>query len=302
MATKYRPKITRPIAMKIAQVCANGSLPEIVETIRATIRKQRLPKRSYWHRDLSRLADIAQGLIDGTAPRLFSIFALDGNRKLPFASFSTLPIVTCPGMGKCREYCYSLKGWQYTAAFCRQAQNTILMRFGKRSIIRAFERLKPNIDLRLYVDGDFDSPETALFWWVLLAQRPDIRAYGYSKSLEIIDRTARLVPANYTLNLSNGSRYDDQPELVAKILSYPFTRGRFVAVKVDQRFEDMGSARYNDPEYHRAVRDAAQREGLGKVFSCGGQCGDCTSKGHACGARRPDGSHLVPLTIAIGVH
>ena len=73
---------------------------------------------AHWVRDLNKLKAF---LIDG-APR-FSIFAKDGNGKLPFLAFSSLPGKGfCVGAGDCLSFCYSFKAWRYPAAFCRQVQ------------------------------------------------------------------------------------------------------------------------------------------------------------------------------------
>jgi hypothetical protein len=168
-------------------------------------------------------------------------------------------------------------------------------------VIDAFKALAEGITLRLYVDGDFDSVETALFWFTLLRQRADVSAYGYSKSWRILASVADRVPANYALNLSSGGLEDSNAELKSELASQSWVRGEFVALPIVGKFA-RGFARYRDPEYHRAVRDAAKSAGLGRVFSCPGQCGECTGAGHACGAMTPDGFPIVPITIAIGVH
>lgn len=55
-----------------------------------------------------------------------------GNGKLPFMSYSELPMATCPGAGDCAVYsqqtagwCYSFKAWRYPDAFARQFLNTL---------------------------------------------------------------------------------------------------------------------------------------------------------------------------------
>lgn len=83
---------------------------------------------SHWKRDLLSLARAFLALGKGKiAPKWrtpFKVFKLKGNTKLPFATFSTLPIVTCPGAGECADWCYSFTAWRYPAAFARQLQNT----------------------------------------------------------------------------------------------------------------------------------------------------------------------------------
>jgi len=256
-----------------------------------------------WRESMLALADALE-----SGGVYYAIFAMHGNKKLPFVAFSVLPFVTCPGMGACGEDCYSRKAWRTPGGFLRQFQNTALMMFGKRLIINAFRDLPEDITFRLYVDGDFDSPVTVRFWFNMLNQRPDIECYGYSKSWELLLSYDGKYPSNYTLNISSGSKYDGDPEMVEAIKHLAITRNWFLAVPVDKRFarKEKGYNRYRDPEYHRAVRASAQALGYLKVLSCPGTCGDCVvhdgENAHACGAKRADGSHVFNGVVAIGIH
>ncbi len=302
---KKTATVSRAQCMAFARFCANcASLEDAGHAARVLLNT--LPattKRGTWQHYLQRFATWAES--GGTLPLPHSIFAMAGNVKLPFVAFSTLPVVTCPGAGDCLEYCYSLRAWRYPAAFLRQAMNTLLLRFKKRQIVEAFKRLPENITFRLYVDGDFDSIETLGFWMGLIGQRPDIDAYGYSKSWELfLAFPVSRFPSNYALNISSGSRYDTEQDIRQRMLALPITRGEFVAVKLSRK-HSRGFAKYKEADYHRDVRESAQAEGIGKVFSCPGTCGGCTMQGHACGAGAPANSgrkFLVELPIAIGIH
>ena len=116
-----------------------------------------------------------------------------------------MPIYTCPGAGPCVAFCYSLKAWQYPAALARQLQNTLLVKFAPEVIEAAFMALPQGTTFRLYVDGDFDSSTTVDFWFRVIAQRPDVNVYGYSKSWDLLN--GRTFPANYWLNLSSGGKH-----------------------------------------------------------------------------------------------
>ena len=151
--------------------------------------------------------------------------------------------------------------------------------------------------------------QTLRFWFNLCVQRPDLSVYGYSKSWELFldwHASGQAFPLNYSVNVSSGSKYG--PELERQMLELSVARERFLAVQIDSRFfrKERGYDRYADPAYHRAVREAAQRLGFGRVLSCSGSCFNCVSKSgqnaHACGDRLPDGSFLFERAIAIGVH
>jgi hypothetical protein len=229
----------------------------------------------------------------------FSIFASGGNSKLPFVSFSTIPGATCPGAGECLDFCYSFKAWRYPAAFFRQLQNFHLMnsKNGREIIAKEFKAIKLKrgkafLNLRLYVDGDFKNLNELTFWMNLLFLRPDIKAYGYSKSWKeflTYDAMDLSFPENYKLNLSSGSIYGE--DIKEKMNALPCTRGEFVAVPIDKRLAAPIGNRSR--EYNKAVRDAVK----GRSFVCPGLCGSCTPSGHACGSDRFNN-----VKIAIATH
>ena len=285
-------KVNRQTALKIANAAGAGDSAKVFELLNA------IPGDSSqihtWAYHAKRLADYIQRNYTGKAP--FSVWNIDGNSKLPFASFSVLPIVTCPGAGECIAYCYSLKAWRYPAAFFRQVQNTLLMQHNRDVIAQATYKLAQNTTCRLYVDGDFDSLRTLTFWMLVLRERPDLMTYGYSKSWNLFLMFDRMWagkigwPKNYLLNLSNGSKFE---HLRAKMERLPVTRGNFIALQVDKKL----AGKYTDPEYKKALRQSAKQQGIGKVFVCPGKCGECTKKGHLCGMESAKG-----VNVVIGVH
>lgn len=243
-----------------------------------------------WQSAFNKLSDA----IASHAPK-FSIFALGGNSKLPFVSFSTLPGVTCPGAGECINYCYSYRAWRYPAAFARMAQNAYFMRFAPSVIADAFSLIaakRPDgFDFRLYVDGDFSSGADVAFWMGELHQHPNARAYGYSKSFAALlgyDLIGKW-PSNYMLNISGG--HNASPEMVEHVKALPITRGEFIAVSIGKKVK---STDHGKPATNAAIRAALP--GV-KVFPCPGTCGTCTGKGHACGLPQ-----MKFKTIAIAMH
>lgn len=230
-----------------------------------------------WHYHLDTLDRILR-----SAEPLRPVF-MQGNSKLPFVTFSTLPAYTCPGAGECLEWCYSYKSWRFPAAFTRQAQNTILMHSNKKAILAALDAMgNEPLTLRLYVDGDFSDSHAIAFWMQTLHDRPQIKAYGYSKSwrefLTLHDAGIEW-PDNYRLNLSNGGNCEDLRDAMMKL---PITRGSFHAIKAESKAE------------LRAI----WKQKTGKTpFICPGKCGNCTKSGHACGM-----DQFRNIDIAIQLH
>lgn len=288
----YVPTFTKSQGMEFARFCTTCDSMQAVaiEARRVASTLVGGEGRGTWKKAF---LDFATAIENGKLPS--SIFAMKGNIKLPFVAFSTLPVVTCPGAGDCAEWCYSFRAWRYPAAFLRQCSNTLLLRFNRRAIIDAFQKLPQGITFRLYVDGDFSDASVLAFWMRLLGQRPDIRAYGYSKSWELLLTFHGAFPPNYVLNISSGSVYDGNAELKNRMLALPITRGEFVGVKL-KRNHAKGRKKYDSADYHKDVRESAALAGYGKVFSCTGTCNECTNQGHACGIVE------LKIPVAIGIH
>lgn len=247
-----------------------------------------------WRCHMMKLALFCEQLAEGISEPAFTIIA-EGNSKLPFLSFSAMPgFGFCPGSGDCRDWCYSFSAWRYPAAFCRQAQNTLLLssNAGRASITSAlntqlrrpkYQKLD-RVDFRLYVDGDFRSVEDINFWMSLISSNPKLATYGYSKSFHeflgydiALELRGATWPSNYVLNVSSGHRHT--PGIVRAIEALPITRGRFIAVAMPKRAR---STDHGDRDHQKELRDH-----YGKTaFTCPGSCGTCTPSGHACGSKR----------------
>jgi hypothetical protein len=288
-----------PSAAAIAAKCR-----WMIEDLLARYPRRSVDVVSSWEWVLDRIATAIE-----TGTDAFTLISMDGNSKLPFASWSCLPVVTCPGMGECARFCYSLRAWRNPAAYGRQLWATIALRFFRRRIIEAWKALPEGIVVRLYVDGDFDSTDTLRFWFNLIAQRPDLRVYGYSKSWHLLvdwHRAGHTFPANYFVNVSSGSRFDSDPAMRQAMLDLPVARGEFIVVKVkgEGTLWPRGFARYGSKAYHEAVYAAAKAQGI-KGVSCSGDCGGCGNGTHWCGAIQPNGQvkqSLIGLPILIGAH
>lgn len=243
-----------------------------------------------WVTHMARLeAMLAEADSEKPVTPLYSVIMKKGNSKLPFAAFSVLPVVTCPGAGECAQWCYSLKGLRYPAVFARLAQNTLLMQSesGRQCIRQHMHKMGPKVTtMRLYVDGDFASTREVAWWCETMAQFPGVSFYGYSKSfgqLIAYDMGDGEWPSNYTLNISSGHKHSAYA--VERVRALPIARGDFIAV--DATTDTM--------------REVYRQQTGRKAFPCPGQCGECrTVKGqnvHACGDKRMTG-----VDIIIAVH
>ena len=269
-------------------VIQTGSKTDIIDAYNA-LTASPLFQTKGWRKALSSFAAVIA--YDAAA---FTVFA-EGNSKLPFYAFSTLPGVTCPGAGECIAFCYSYRAWRYPSAFFRQCQNAYLLRFAPSVLTASFANVmaeNPNgFDFRLYVDGDFSSQSDVEFWMTLLQAAPMVKAYGYSKSFALLlsyVNNGGVVPDNYRLNISSGHNADDAT--VSAIRKHSFVRGDFVAVSIGRKIKasDYGT---------KAVNDALRSRFDAKIFPCPGKCGSCTNVGHACGSDVFKGR-----IIAIAVH
>jgi len=247
-----------------------------------------------WNDWFNHIADWIDGGMNSDTP--FNTF-VKGNGKLPFWTFSTLPgAAFCPGAGDCLNWCYSFKAWCTPGAFGRQLVNTLLMLHRREVIEAAWAKLPANHHVRLYVDGDIKNVSELRFWMKQCAKRPDLKVYGYSKSFNVFllaDSRGIDWPDNYTLNLSGGHRHSDA--VVERMRTLPITRGYFIGIKINIG-RQIRHADHGTTEVNKALRAAAKKMGLGKIFTCPGKCGKCTKSEHACGSRRFGG---IPVVIAV---
>jgi hypothetical protein len=260
----------------------------------------------------------------------YDILAQGQNMKIDreFYEFSVLPGVTCPGAGDCyraangkRGWCYSYKMFNYAKALFRRIQNTVLLRLreGQELIAGTINSLPEGKTVRLYVDGDFDSADSLDFWMRTIANRPDLHFYGYSKSWELLlgrEEDGQSWPENYALNISGGSRYDNDADMRRRVLNLSCTRGPFVAIReshhryhypdpkkeaaltVEQYAELKAQQKIDSAGYFKQLRKAARDSGIKKPWPCPGYCGSCLKDGtHACGSWQMHG-----VSIVIGVH
>lgn len=273
-----------------AVIVQTGTRFETIKALHALKASPLFKGKKGWQANFAKLENVI-----ATMQPAYSVFALNGNSKLPFVSFSSLPGVTCPGAGACLDFCYSFRAWRYPAAFMRQCQNAFLLRHNAPMIVQALQDVDAafkgvSYDVRLYVDGDFSSAHDVAFWFDTIKAFPLAKVYGYSKSFDAIlsyGQSGKAYPTNYMLNISGG--HNASFETVEKVKALPITRGEFIAVSIGKKVKstDHGTA-----ETNKALREAFKI----KAFPCPGTCGTCTGKGHACGMQALKG---VPIIIAM---
>ena len=266
----------------LAVIAQNNPLDDVRMGLQTLLKSPGFEGKTAWIKNINKTLQF----LNDFEP-VYSVYS-KGNSKLPFYSFSVLPGVSCPGAGECLAFCYSPKAWRYPAAFFRQLQNTVLMRFNFREIVKETLKIQKGSTVRLYVDGDFSNQSDITNWFHCMSEFPELEFYGYSKSLQLIANYNEDFPRNYKLNLSSGHNASDS--VVQSIKALSIYRGEFIAVNIGKKIQasDYGTKETND---------AIRSKFTDKVFPCPGKCGECTSVGHACGSEKFKGK-----IIAIAVH
>ena len=246
------------------------------------------------------LIDHINGGIDKDYKLKFPVFK-KGNGKLPFLNYSTIPVVNCPGAGACatENYCYSLKSLRFPKSTLSWLQNQILenhyfdlieLELEKYLKSNHKKQLKNNlnIDFRLYNDGDFSTLNNMVLWFNLLKKYPNLKTYGYTKSLHLVKEltlTGYEFPNNYRFNISSGSKYEYlKNDNILK--NNPCYRGNFIAFDLNGRKISPTKINKNDI---KTIRNSFNK----KVFICPGLCASCTSIGHACGNSKFDDIDII---------
>lgn len=301
MTATYKPTVPHSRLLKAAAELIQGITIEAKAIVAENPNGSNATWAGVFRKLIRQATDISLDRLERSA---FAIFAEDGNSKLPFAAFSSMAVLDCPARGACESWCYSKSAWRNPNAAGRQISNSMLLRSdaGRELITKQFATLKGKV-LRLYVDGDFHSQNNLRFWMDLLKTRPEVACYGYSKSWEIfigLHLSRYEFPANYILNLSGGSKYDDRVGDCTReiMMQLPITRGIFAAYQVPRHHMTSKAYQSKRNEGHAAYAADVRKASGKRVFVCAGRCGDCLPDGtHACGSERFRG-----IEIAIGIH
>lgn len=157
-----------------------------------------------------------------------------GNAKLSKTIFTfSLPAgFTCPGALKCQSFADRQSGkitdGKNVQFRCFAASQESAFPSVRSSRWHNFELLKPirnNSDamaqlilssldplakiVRIHVSGDFFNNAYFLAWIKVAQSRPETTFYAYTKSLISVYTFADLIPDNFILTLSYGSKHDD---------------------------------------------------------------------------------------------
>ena len=299
MTTNYKQNIflERGKVLELMTLAKIGEYSLLLSKVEKIVLRAKKEERIGYINHYSKLESFLDDLVNrGEYIPQFSVY-VKGNGKLPFLAFSNAPIVNCMGMGECEKFCYSLSAFRYPAPQCRFIQNTILTNEekGRKVLVEelvkwtekpSFSKLE-RIDFRLYVDGDFADTDQVVFWMETLKKLPQVKAYGYSKSIPLflyLLKKGYTFPTNYLLNESSGGKFD---KLWRELESNPKApvRGRFLAVKLDGKRSSHNRTQRDRVDIKNALGSVSEykKKNGRSYFICGGKCGECTSIGHACG-------------------
>ncbi len=141
-----------------------------------------------------------------------------GNRKQisSVGLFSLPPIITCPGAGVCKNYCYAKKeytryknvgtAWRRNLAESKKSTfvNDVVGWLRIHSdTVKAF---------RMHESGDFYSQPYVEKWAQIAEASPHIHFYTYTKSLALDLKPLTRLP-NFTVVKSYGGKYDKHPRV-----------------------------------------------------------------------------------------
>lgn len=216
------------------------------------------------------------GLIESDFTKGTHSIISDGNTKLPYPSFSLFPVVSCPGMGDCKYYCYSLKTALIRPTFSyRLLINYYLLTYKKDYLIENIEfylkHKKPKF-FRFFVDGDFDSFETIKMFSDLAAKFKNTTFFGYTKSYILFVSYCKKnkLPDNFVLNASSDINKKNSTFL-NDFLKIPNVRGEFQTIKtsnVVRKYKEGGA------NHESFIRNLLTVKGKTDII-CKGYCGSC---------------------------
>lgn len=264
-----------------------------------------------------------------------------GNSKLPYWTFSALPVFTCPGAGACAQWCYSFTAWRYPAPFFCQLQNTLLLRHRPAAVLEAWRRLATTKRVRVRKGADVADLVKSLADETLRA-RVYALARGKGGWIDLPTTTVRLYVDGDFASLDDVAFWMRAVASRPEMRVYGYSKSWDLLVQYDRlggrwpgnyvlnlssggvayaTREDVsrlpiargeflvldsvrllkGEGRYQDRTYRDQLRAAAREAGLERAFPCPGDCGTCGNGRPVC-ASGADGGRRMTLPVIIGAH
>jgi len=176
----------------------------------------------------------------------YQLMSLNNSKlsKDGITSINMPPIVTCPGAGECKKYCYAQVGMQAMGNpknFRLRAYQLWLdspldfKNIAKEEIRRSGRRI-----IRWHDSGDIVSLKYLKMMISIALEMPEIKFYTYSKSISIIRKFGfENLPVNLKIIQSYGGRED---HLIDE--SYPFAKVFLNKENIPLGFTDMSDSDY----------------------------------------------------------
>ena len=106
-----------------------------------------------------------------------------GNEKTECFSFDIPAKVTCPGMTEsCGKLCYAFKLAQVYRNVGAKHQRNLEFANTDKFVMHMIREIPRRCEFRIHVSGDFYSAEYVAKWRKIIAARPDVTFYTYTRS------------------------------------------------------------------------------------------------------------------------
>jgi len=141
----------------------------------------------------------------------------DGNTKLKkdgIVSLNLPPVITCPGAGDCKKYCFACVGMQAMGNAKQKRINTLELfkRSPKEFVNTAVSEIKRTkaLTVRFHDSGDIFSLQYLKTLCEICNKLPDVKFYAYTKSIKIILKFGwDNLPSNFKIIQSYGGKDDN---------------------------------------------------------------------------------------------
>ena len=150
------------------------------------------------------------------------VFMSKGNLKLSkkIKIFNLPAIKTCPNSSQCAKFCYARKAErQYPAVRFARERNLRLAKEAPESLKKQIlSKLESGDIVRIHESGDVFSQAYLDMWFEIVKERPDVRFYTYTKTMDIWDwGKIKSLPNFNVVNSLPGGLINFGPEQEIKI-------------------------------------------------------------------------------------